>query len=148
MFVYRAQRAAQSLRELTNEFLEEESNPLVTVGKKMSEQMSQMAEFTRGKGDLRSKTDMILTAKAVATNGQTIHRIADLLSRQCPDERSRSNLLCCAEMIPTLSTQLTILASVKTATPDDLSVSPPTVAREDERERGLICRDDVWCRLR
>ena len=114
--------AALSLRELTNEFLEE-SNPIVTVGKKMSEQMSQMAEFTRGKGELRNKTDMILTAKAVAANGQTIHKIANMLSRQCVDERSRNNLLCCAEMIPTLSTQLTILASVKISTPDDISVS-------------------------
>lgn len=89
----------------------------------MSEQMSEMAEFTRGKGDLHNKTDMILTAKAVAANGQTIHRIASLICKQCVDERSRNNLLCCAEMIPTLSTQLTILASVKTSTPDDISVS-------------------------
>ena len=110
------------LRELTDEFLEE-NNPLVTVGKKMSEQMSQMAEFTRGKGELQNKMDMIFTAKAVALNGQTIHKIANLISKQCVDERSKNNLLCCAEMIPTLSTQLTILASVKTATPDDISVS-------------------------
>ena len=89
----------------------------------MSEQMSQMAEFTRGKGELENKMDMIHTAKAVAANAQTIHRLANLISKQCVDERSKNNLLCCAEMIPTLSTQLTILASVKTSTPEDVSVS-------------------------
>lgn len=88
----------------------------------MSEQMSQMAEFARGKGELRDKTDMILTAKAVAANGQTIHRIANSIGKQCVDVRSKNNLLCCAEMIPTLSTQLTILATVKISTPDDISV--------------------------
>lgn len=96
---------------------------MVSVGRKMSEQMSQMAEFARGKGELKNKADMILTAKAVAANGQTIHKIATMISRQCQDVRSKNNLLCCAEMIPTLSTQLTILASVKTSTPDDISVS-------------------------
>lgn len=100
-----------------------DDNPIVNVGKKMSEQMSQMAEFTRGKGELQDKTDMILTAKAIAANGQTIAKIANMISRQCVDKRSMNNLLCCAEMIPTLSTQLTILASVKTSTPDDMSVS-------------------------
>ena len=100
-----------------------EENPVIAVGKKMSEQMSQMAEFARGRGELWDKTDVILTAKAVATNGQTIHKLANLISKQCVDERSKNNLLCCAEMIPTLSTQLTILASVKMSTPDDVSVS-------------------------
>ena len=88
----------------------------------MSKQMSQMAEFTRGKGELRNKMDLINTAKAVAANGQTIAKIANLISGQCMDVRSKNNLQCCAEMIPTLSTQLTILASVKTSTPDDISV--------------------------
>ncbi len=101
----------------------EQNNPLITVSKMVSEQMSQMAEFTRGRGELRNKMEMILTAKALAANGQTIHKIANLISRQCVDERNKNNLLCCAEMIPTLSTQLTILASVKTSTPDDISVS-------------------------
>lgn len=37
--------------------------------------------------------------------------------------RMKSNLQYCAEMIPTLSTQLSIIASVKAATPNDTSVS-------------------------
>ena len=46
------QIAAQSLREVTDEFLEE-GNPIITVAKKMSQQMFQMAEFTHGRGELR-----------------------------------------------------------------------------------------------
>ena len=138
------QRAAQSLRELTDEF-SEESNPMVSVGKKMSEQMTQMAEFARGKGDLKDKTDMILTAKAVEANGQTIHRIASAISKQCEDMRSRNNLLCCAEMILTLSTQLTILASVKTATPDDSSVSDVRACDSCSDCKGFVFFPRVIC---
>ena len=88
----------------------------------MSEQMSQMAEFSRGMGQLQNKTDLINTAKAIAANGLQLVKIADLIGKQCVDKRSRNNLQCYAEMIPTLSTQLAILASVKISTPDDISV--------------------------
>ena len=100
---------------------------IVCVGKKMSEQMSQMAEYTRGKGVLQSKADMISTAKAVAANGQIIAKIVEVISNQCLDTRSKNNLLWCAEKIPTLSKQLTMIASVKTSTPDHISVSPDTI---------------------
>lgn len=116
------QAAAQSLRDVADVFLED-NNPIVSVAKKMSEQMSQMAEYTRGRGELQSKTEMINTAKAIAANGQTIVRFANLLSKQCTDERIKGNLQYCSEMIPTLSTQLRIIASVKASTPDDTSVS-------------------------
>lgn len=115
------QVAAQSLREVTDVF--EDNNPIVEVAKKMSTQMSQMAEFTRGQGELQSKTDMILTAKAIAANGQVIARFANIISDNCTDKTIKSNLQYCVEMIPTLSTQLRIIASVKAVTPDDTSVS-------------------------
>ena len=47
-----SQIAAQSLREVTDEFLEE-GNPIITMAKKMSQQMFQMAEFTHGRGELQ-----------------------------------------------------------------------------------------------
>lgn len=44
--------AAQSLQEVANEFQEEE-NVIIAVAKKMSQQMFQMAEFSRGRGELQ-----------------------------------------------------------------------------------------------
>ena len=41
--------------------------------------------------------------------------------------RMKANLQYCAEVIPTLSTQLRIIASVKAATPHDISVSANTI---------------------
>lgn len=89
---------------------------------------------------------MINTAKAIAANGQIIVHFANVISDQCTDKKSalcetilvsmiyvqityvrmKANLECCAEMIPTLSTQLRIIASVKASTPDDVSVSQLT----------------------
>lgn len=93
---------------------------------------------------LQSKTEMINTAKAIAANGQVIVQFANAISEQCTDKRSdcglqyigqmnqlllfclsrmKTDLQYCAEIIPTLSTQLRIIASVKASTPDDQSVS-------------------------
>ena len=41
--------------------------------------------------------------------------------------RMKYNLEQCVELIPTLATQLTIISSVKAATPNDISVRTPTV---------------------
>lgn len=46
------QLAAQSLRDVADEF-QEEGNDIIKIAKKMSQQMSQMAEFSRGRGELR-----------------------------------------------------------------------------------------------
>ncbi len=114
--------AAASLREITDEFTAN-NNPIVTVAKKMSSQMSQMAEFSRGRGELQNQSEMIDTAKAIAANGQTIVRFASIIGDHCTNKTIHSELQYCAEMIPTLSTQLRIIATVKASTPNDSSVS-------------------------
>ena len=101
----------------------QENNPLVDVAKKMAQQMSQMADYARGRGELQDKDDMIFTAKAIAANGQAIVRFASIISELCTDKKTKASLQSCAEMIPTLSTQLRIIASVKASTLDDTSVS-------------------------
>ncbi len=89
----------------------------------MSTQMSQMAEFSRGRGELQNQSEMIDTAKAIAANGQSMVRFASIIGEHCTDKTIRNELQYCAEMIPTLSTQLRIIATVKAATPSDSSVS-------------------------
>ncbi len=117
-FIYSFQAAAMSLREFTDEFLEDD-NPLISVGKVISEQMTQMADFGRGRGDLKSKADMINTAKAAAENSNKIFKIAQSICKHCRDQKTKSNLQCRAEMIPTLSTPLTMLTSVRSSTAEN-----------------------------
>lgn len=104
MFI-QLQLAAQSLRDVADEF-QEEGNDIIKIAKKMSQQMSQMAEFSRGRGELRvprnsshyynkpccvlilqDRTEMINTAKAIAANGQIIVHFANVISDHCTDKR-------------------------------------------------------------
>jgi hypothetical protein len=129
--------AAQSLRDVTEAF-HEEGNIIIKVAKKMSQQMSQMAEFSHGRGELQSKTEMIHTAKAIAANGRVVVQFANLICDQCTDERTKANLQYCAEMIPTFSTQLRILASVKASTPADSSADVMLVKNAENLMQAVI----------
>lgn len=52
--------------------------------------------------------------------------------------RMKANLEYCTEMIPTLSTQLRIIASVKASTPDDASVSPSACGSDTDPRATML----------
>eukprot|EP00117_Sycon_ciliatum_P013624 scpid66068/ scgid2047/ Vinculin len=106
--------AARTLHDEASKF-DEESNSLVRLAKNMSQQMYQMAQFTRRKGPIQSKSEMIDMARKIAMDSGAVVRYAQHMAEQTTDWRMRAELLDCAEVIPTFSTQLSILASVKSA---------------------------------
>ena len=65
--------------------------------------------------------EMIGIAKKIAQNAQQVVDIALMLAEQSIDKRMRANLHYYAEMIPTFSNQLRILADVKASMPNDRS---------------------------
>ena len=64
---------------------------------------------------------MINIAKNIAVSAQEVVELASLLAGQSADKRMRSNLCYYADMIPTFSNQLRILADVKASMPNDRS---------------------------
>ncbi|XP_065837557.1 uncharacterized protein [Oscarella lobularis] len=116
------QEAARLLQEEVNEF-EVEGNELIMKANEMAEQMIQMAAYTRGKGELQSKAEMITMAKAIAANGNVMVRFAKGVAERCVDKRMKKDLEYYAEVIPTISQQLRIISSVKAATPRDPSAN-------------------------
>ena len=82
-----------------------EGNPFISTAKEMSDHMRQLAEYTRGRGDievyiilekwvglhilliLQTKEDMIATAKKVAHGARVIVEYAKKISQQCTDTR-------------------------------------------------------------
>ncbi|XP_077992185.1 uncharacterized protein LOC144446311 [Glandiceps talaboti] len=98
---------------------EDENNAIVKVAKTMSAQMYDMADFTRGQGPLSSKEEVINTAKAIAANGMVIVKFARIIGKFSLDQRFSEELLHCANQIPSYGKQLSIIASVKAATPED-----------------------------
>eukprot|EP00058_Branchiostoma_floridae_P022844 XP_002608334.1 hypothetical protein BRAFLDRAFT_91289 [Branchiostoma floridae] len=110
--------AALSLQQEVDKW-EEENNTIVKVAKTMSQQMQQMAEYTRGHGKIRTKEEFINTAKAIAANGKVIHKFAKIIAKFCIDRRCSEDLVFYANHVPSMGTQLSIIASVKAATPHD-----------------------------
>jgi len=131
------QLAAQLLQEETDKW-EEENNSIVMVAKEMAQQMLQIAKFARGGNRLQNKMEMINTAKAIASNAKFIRKFAHVIAEQSVDERSRNDLLYYAEYLPTISTQLKIISSVKAATPSDISADAMLVKNAQNLMQAVV----------
>lgn len=129
--------AAQLLQEETDKW-EEENNSIVKVAKEMAQQMLQIAKFARGRNRLQNKMEMINMAKAIASNAMFILKFAHVIAEQSVDERSKSNLLYYAEYLPTISTQLKIISSVKAATPSDISADAMLVKNAQNLMQAVV----------
>eukprot|EP00794_Sanderia_malayensis_P005196 gene5196-5851_t len=129
--------AAEILRREVEKW-EEEGNSIITVVKQMSNQMLHMADYARGKGNLRSKVDFINTAKAIAANAKMIAKFAIIIADHCLDETCQANLMHYAELVPTISTQLKIIASVKAATPDDETADAMLIGNAENLMRYVL----------
>jgi len=123
------------LREL--EEWEEDENSIITVVKKMTNQMLDMADYAMGTGDLKNKEDFINTAKAIAANAHIVAKFAVIIADHCLDGTCQLNLLHYAEIVPTLSTQLNIIASVKAATPNDETADVMLIANAENLMRSV-----------
>lgn len=129
--------AAKLLQEETDKW-EEENNSIVKVAKEMAQQMMQMAKFARRRNRVQNKMEMINMAKAIASNALVILKFAKVIVEQCVDERSKNDLLYYAEYLPTISTQLKILSSVKAATPSDVSADAMLVKNAQNLMQAVV----------
>eukprot|EP00058_Branchiostoma_floridae_P026868 XP_002612359.1 hypothetical protein BRAFLDRAFT_280829 [Branchiostoma floridae] len=86
-------------------------NEIVAAAKKMALLMAEMSRLVRGEGG--NKRDLIRVAKEIALVADEVTRLAKEVAKQCTDKRIRTNLLQVCERIPTISTQLKILSTVK-----------------------------------
>lgn len=129
--------AAQLLQEETDKW-EEENNSIVKVAKEMAQQMLQIAKFARGRNRFQNKMEMIDMAKAIASNAMVILKFARVIAEQSIDERSKSDLLYYAEYLPTISTQLSIISSVKAATPSDISADAMLVKNAQNLMQAVV----------
>ncbi|XP_066290180.1 vinculin-like isoform X8 [Branchiostoma lanceolatum] len=86
-------------------------NEIVAAAKKMALLMAEMSRLVRGEGG--NKRDLIRVAKEIALVADEVTRLAKEVAKQCTDKRIRTSLLQVCERIPTISTQLKILSTVK-----------------------------------
>ncbi|XP_071795373.1 vinculin-like isoform X9 [Asterias amurensis] len=88
-----------------------QGNDLIAAAKKMAILMAQMSKHVRGEGG--SKKDFIMCARMIAKQSGEVVRLANMIADQCTDKRIRLNMKQVIERIPTFSTQLKILTTVK-----------------------------------
>uniref|UniRef100_H0V4K2 Vinculin n=1 Tax=Cavia porcellus TaxID=10141 RepID=H0V4K2_CAVPO len=102
--------AAQSLhREATK--WSSKGNDIIAAAKRMALLMAEMSRLVRGGSG--TKRALIQCAKDIAKASDEVTRLAKEVPKQCTDKRIRTNLLQVCERIPTISTQLKILSTVK-----------------------------------
>lgn len=102
--------AAHNLHQELRQWSSHE-NDIVVAAKRMAILMARLSQLVRGEGG--NKKDLIDCAKAIADSSEEVTRLAVQLARQCTDIKMRMTLLQIAERIPTIATQLKILATVK-----------------------------------
>nr|XP_033796352.1 catenin alpha-3 isoform X2 [Geotrypetes seraphini] len=95
------------------EIWDEASNDIIVLAKKMCMIMMEMTEFTRGRGPLKSTSDVINAAKSISEAGSRMDMLARQIANQCPDLSCKQDLLAYLEQIKLYSHQLKICSQVK-----------------------------------
>uniref|UniRef100_A0A8C7ZRM2 Vinculin n=1 Tax=Oryzias sinensis TaxID=183150 RepID=A0A8C7ZRM2_9TELE len=86
-------------------------NDIIGAAKRMALLMAEMSRLVRGGSG--NKRALIQCAKDIAKASDEVTKMAKEVAKQCTDKRIRTNLLQVCERIPTISTQLKILSTVK-----------------------------------
>ncbi|XP_077438324.1 vinculin-like isoform X3 [Vanacampus margaritifer] len=102
--------AAQALHQEARKW-SSKGNDIIAAAKRMALLMAEMSRLVRGGSG--NKRAMIQCAKDIAKASDEVTRLAKEVAKQCTDRRIRTNLLQVCERIPTISTQLKILSTVK-----------------------------------
>ncbi|XP_005083592.1 vinculin isoform X1 [Mesocricetus auratus] len=102
--------AAQSLHREATKWCSK-GNDIIAAAKRMALLMAEMSRLVRGGSG--TKRALIQCAKDIAKASDEVTRLAKEVAKQCTDKRIRTNLLQVCERIPTISTQLKILSTVK-----------------------------------
>ncbi|KAK3572844.1 hypothetical protein QTP86_008261 [Hemibagrus guttatus] len=102
--------AAQSLHQEARKW-SSKGNDIIAAAKRMALLMAEMSRLVRGGSG--NKRALIQCAKDIAKASDEVTRLAKEVAKQCTDKRIRTNLLQVCERIPTISTQLKILSTVK-----------------------------------
>ncbi|XP_028412831.1 uncharacterized protein LOC114535726 isoform X1 [Dendronephthya gigantea] len=131
-------RAAAQLRDEADKW-EDENNDFVRVAKSLSHHMFTLAEMAKKRSRLKDNSAMIEMSKNIADDCQVIWEFATIIAEHCTDARSAQEILRSAESIPTLGTQLSIISSVKSATPQDKSADNILVRNSQNLMDAVVC---------
>ncbi|XP_067840001.1 uncharacterized protein [Heptranchias perlo] len=84
---------ALCLRDETEKW-HDDNNKIVQVTKQMADQMYHMAQFLKKQGPIKTKRELISTAKQLAAGGQAVAKFAQIIANYCLDKRCAQDLHC------------------------------------------------------
>ncbi|KAK2098440.1 hypothetical protein P7K49_023891 [Saguinus oedipus] len=114
-------------------------NDIIAAAKRMALLMAEMSRLVRGGSG--TKRALIQCAKDIAKASDEVTRLAKEVAKQCTDKRIRTNLLQVCERIPTISTQLKILSTVKATMLGRTNISD----EESEQDAGKVLLSTAFC---
>nr|XP_020843159.1 uncharacterized protein LOC110209193 [Phascolarctos cinereus] len=114
---------AESTPDLGHPFLRDDSmdkwrdssNRIEQLTREMATEVFHMAQSLKRKGPIKTKDQLIASAKKTATSGHIFVKFIRLVAKNCLDQRCADELLRVLEQIQTISSQLNIISSVKAA---------------------------------
>ncbi|XP_065198121.1 vinculin-like [Sycon ciliatum] len=107
----------EAARDLQDEAIKwsVKDNSLIAMARQMALQMAEMGRLFDSSGDPQSRKELINLAKAIAKSTNDIIRLAKATADACTDRRLKQTLLQLIDRLPTISTQLRIISTVKAA---------------------------------
>lgn len=89
------------------------SNDIIALAKHICIIMIQMTEFTRGRGPLKTTVDVIEAAKKISVAGSKLDKVAREIANECPESRTKDDMLAYLDRIALYCQQLNITSKVK-----------------------------------
>jgi len=109
-------KAAKELHDEAKQW-ESQGNSIIIAAKRMACLMAKMSSLV-GSGTGK-KSELISCAKEIAKASAEVTKLANEVANKCTDKRIRVDMIKTLERIPTVSTQLRILSTVKAASLGD-----------------------------
>ncbi|XP_041526087.1 uncharacterized protein LOC121460034 [Microtus oregoni] len=88
-------------------------NRITQIIHEMAKEVLLMAQSLRKRGRVLTKDQLIASARKISASGRNIARLIHIIAKNCIDQRCSGELLCMVEQIQTMSSQLSIISSVK-----------------------------------
>ena len=92
---------------------DDQGNQVVILAKHMCVIMMEMTDFTRGKGKLKTTSDVIDAAKKISEAGTQLDKLSRQIAEQCPESNTKKDLLAYLQRIALYCHQLNITSKVK-----------------------------------
>ncbi|CAL4059810.1 unnamed protein product [Meganyctiphanes norvegica] len=88
-------------------------NDIIVLAKHMCMIMMEMTDFTRGRGNLKTTMDVINAAKKISEAGTKLDKLSRQIADQCPESRTKDDMLAYLDRIALYCHQLNITSKVK-----------------------------------